>query len=365
MIETIICDRCGHELPVSEQQTFGGEKLCPDCLDTLSSICSHCGERILRDTNAGDDLTILCQDCFDAYYTSCFDCGCILHRDDAYFNDEDEYVCSHCHQSRLERFSIRNYYYKPTPIFYGDGPRYFGVELEIDRGGESERNAKPLLSIANSQEEFMYCKHDGSLDDGFEMVTHPMTLVYHLEIMPWRDILKKAVELMYWSHKGGTCGLHVHINRSALGSTLQDQDAVIARILYFMEKHWEELLKFSRRTASQLERWAARYGYQDRPKEILDKAKKGYGGRYVSVNLENKATIEFRIFRGTLKYTTFIATLQMVNRICDVALYLSDDELRAMSWTTFVSGCQDKELVQYLKERRLYINEPVITEEEV
>ena len=78
-----------------------------------------------------------------------------------------------------------------------------------------------------------------------------------------------------------------------------------------------------------------------------------------------KATIEFRIFRGTLKYTTFIATLQMVNRICDVALYLSDDELQAMSWTTFVSGCQDKELVQYLKERRLYINEPVITEEEV
>ena len=36
-----------------------------------------------------------------------------------------------------------------------------------------------------------------------------------------------------------------------------------------------------------------------------------------------------------------------------------------MSWTTFVSGCQEPELVQYLKERRLYVNEPVIVEEEL
>ena len=114
-----------------------------------------------------------------------------------------------------------------------------------------------------------------------------------------------------------------------------------------------------------MNRWAARYGYEKTGREILDKAKKGYGGRYVSVNLENNATIEFRIFRGTLKYNTLIATLQMVNRICDVAMFLSDEELRDMSWTTFVSGCQERELVQYLKERRLYINEPITTEEEI
>ena len=36
-----------------------------------------------------------------------------------------------------------------------------------------------------------------------------------------------------------------------------------------------------------------------------------------------------------------------------------------MSWTTFVSGCTPPELVQYLKERRLYVNEPVESEAEV
>ena len=86
---------------------------------------------------------------------------------------------------------------------------------------------------------------------------------------------------------------------------------------------------------------------------------------YTSVNLTNKNTIEFRIFRGTLKYNTLIATLQLLDRICDVALFMSDEELKAMSWTTFVSGCTQPELVQYLKERRLYVNEPIESEAEV
>lgn len=172
--------------------------------------------------------------------------------------------------------------------------------------------------------------------------------------------------MVYQSHRAGTCGLHVHVSRAAFGVTEAEQDAAIARILYFVEKHWEELLKFSRRTPQQLERWAARYGYKEQLRDILDHAKKGYGaGRYTCVNLTNTDTIEFRIFRGTLKLNTLIATLQLVDRICDVALFLSDEEIKAMSWTTFVTGCTQQELVQYLKERRLYVNEPVETEVEL
>lgn len=49
-----------------------------------------------------------------------------------------------------------------------------------------------------------------------------------------------------------------------------------------------------------------------------------------------------------------------------MALFMSDDELKAMSWSTFVTGCTaHPELVQYLKERRLYVNEPIEAEEEV
>ena len=34
----------------------------------------------------------------------------------------------------------------------------------------------------------------------------------------------------------------------------------IARILYFFEEHWNELVRFSRRNSDQLSRWAGRYG---------------------------------------------------------------------------------------------------------
>ena len=103
--------------------------------------------------------------------------------------------------------------------------------------------------------------------------------------------------------------------------------------------------------------------------EILDRAKCGYGGgRYSCINLQNRETVEFSMFRGTLKYSTLIATLQLVDKLCDLSLKLSDKEVKALSWTSFVASIREKdrpELIQYLKERRLYINEPVETEVEL
>lgn len=266
----------------------------------------------------------------------------------------------------LNQLTIHEYNYKPTPVFHGAGPRFFGVELEIDEAGECTSSARALMAVANRDGAHAYCKHDGSLEEGFEIVTHPMSLDYHLTQMPWAEVCRKAVSLGYLSHQAGTCGLHVHVSRAAFGDTPEKQDAVIARILYFFEKHWEELLKFSRRTPAQLNRWAARYGYQEQPKDILEHAKDDrHASRYTCVNLTNADTIEFRIFRGTLRVNTILATLQLLDRICDVALALSDDVLKEMSWTTFAAGCEAPELVQYLKERRLYVNEPVADGEEI
>lgn len=356
------CEMCGEEHPVEALIEFGDIPMCEPCLESSTVICQHCGTRIWNDDNAGDEDTPLCQHCYDRYYISCDECGRVILESQAYYDNGP--LCSCC--SRDSKV-IHDYYHKPEPIFYGEDSRYFGVELEIDDAGESDRKAAEILDVANGNGlEHLYCKHDGSLDDGFELVTHPMTLDYHTEEMPWRGILAKAKELGYLSHQARTCGLHIHVNRTAFGANTTKQDACIARILYFFEKHWEELLKFSRRTQRQLERWAARYGYKEHPMEILDKAKSAYGDcRYTCVNLTNATTVEFRIFRGTLKLNTLIATLQLVDRICDAAINLSDEEIKELSWTTFVAGCLQPELVQYLKERQLYINEPVETEVEI
>ena len=354
------CIHCGCVLSDEEVFSFQDEVYCEDCLEEVTVHCDHCGRRIYRDNDEGDDHITLCSRCYSDHYVACDRCGRLIRNEDTYYEDDDDdtpYCCS-CFQ----KFTyIHNYNYKPTPIFYGSGQRYFGVELEVDKGGENHANAKRVTELAADQ---IYCKHDGSLDDGFEIVTHPMTLDYHRNQMPWQQIVDKLKEMGYRSHQTTTAGLHIHVNRSSLGDTYDEQEETIARILYFVEKHWDELVKFSRRTLSQLERWANRYGYKDCPKDILKTAKGGYG-RYASVNLCNEDTIEFRFFRGTLKYNTIIAALQLVNRICDAALCLSDEELKPLPWTSFVAGCNEPELIQYLKERKLYINDPVESEMEV
>lgn len=146
-----------------------------------------------------------------------------------------------------------------------------------------------------------------------------------------------------------------------MGYGYQEQEETIARILYLVEKFWQELVVFNRRSIGQLDRWATRYGFKDCPQEILKCAKGGYG-RYACINLCNEHTIEFRIFRGTLKYNSIVAALQLVNQLCSAAFVLSDDEIKHLSWTTFVAGCTQPELIRYLKKRRLYINEPVESE---
>ena len=249
-------------------------------------------------------------------------------------------------------------------IFYGDSKCYFGVELEIDGAGRDSDNADEILAIANRDEEHIYIKSDGSLDDGMEIVTHPMSLDYHKQFQ-WDEIMKKAIYLSYRSHQTSTCGLHIHVNRDCLGDSREEQDETISKILYFVEHHWNELLKFSRRSEYAMNRWASRYGYENSARAILDKAKKGNNGRYAAVNLMNYSTIEFRMFRGTLKLNTFLATLELVNAIIDTALNFSEEELHKLSWSEFVSNITEPELITYLKERSLYINENIETTEEM
>ena len=283
------CALCGEIYDPDELIPFDDRLICPECLENETTLCACCGQRIWLTDNAGNDNTPLCQTCYDQSYMTCSECGRLIHCEDSYYlDDSDEPLCLTCLEE-ANRDVIQGYYYKPEPIFYGTGPRYFGVELEIDEGGERGDYASRILTQANVDfTERLYCKHDGSLSNGVELVTHPRSLEYHQEEMPWPEVLHTARSLGYRSHQTQTCGLHVHLSRKAFGETEEEQEPAIARILYFVEKHWEELLKFSRRTPRQLERWAARYGYKGRPKEILEHAKKAYNAHPFQGQIGNK-----------------------------------------------------------------------------
>ena len=368
MKEKTVCSVCGAKLTEENAREFEGHIMCETCLYDKTVLCDNCQDRIWRDEAEGDSTYTLCHHCYENHYTSCEDCGRLIHNEDALYTDDEDYpYCRDCFE-KLNNNSIKNYYYKPEPIFYGSGNLFYGIELEIDKGGEDGSNAQILLDIANKNGERIYCKHDGSIYDGFEIVSHPMSLDYHINDMNWLSVFERAVELDYRSHNTTTCGLHIHCSRSAFGKDYEKQEKAIGRVVFFVERHWNELVKFSRRTPENLNHWAAKYAtISDTTEETYKKAKDKRMGRYVAVNLENGSTIEFRLFRGTLCYKTFIATLQLVDEICYWAINLTDKEMEELSWSDFVSKILPKkvELIEYLKSKRLYVNEAVIESEEM
>ena len=84
-------------------------------------------------------------------------------------------------------------------------------------------------------------------------------------------------------------------------------------------------------------------------KELLDTAKNSE--RYYAVNLQNEDTVEFRIFRGTLNYNTFLATLQFVYNLCHMVKSISVADLQKISFLSICNYNKFPEMENYLKER--------------
>jgi hypothetical protein len=235
--------------------------------------------------------------------------------------------------------------------------QYFGIELEIDGAGETDDNAKKVIDFIG--EDNVYIKHDGSLSQGFEIVTQPCSYNYHLNQIDYKGLFDMLVKMGYKSHDTQTCGLHIHVNKNFFGDNKTYQDLNISKLLFLFEKYWDKLVLFSRRESSTINRWARRYEMNNDESmfDVLSKAKSAdreYNGKYHSINLKHKDTVELRIFKGTLKYETFIATLQLVKRLCDISKEMSIEDVQLITWEDLV--CTDNiELNEYLVSKKLAI----------
>lgn len=351
-----ICAACGEVIPEDEVEFVDGSDYCEDCFHDIFTTCDRCGDVIRRTDAIEDCYNTFCPDCFNNYYFYCDRCDSIYPVEDIHEDDNGVYCTCCADDLGILGGGIENYYYKPAPIFYGSSSPedlYMGVELEVDGGGEHNDNANYVTELINQDGEFVYCKHDGSLDEGFEIVSHPTTLDYHWHNADWQSVMKRALEKGYRSHDAGTAGLHVHLSKAFFGTTYDEQDKNIMKLLYLVERFWKEMVKFSRRTESQLQQWAKRYGLCSSPEELLNTAKGSE--RYHCVNLQNDYTVEIRMFRGTLRYNTFIATLQFCGVLAEVAVNTSVQEIQSLTWESFLDCIPEDytELNEYLEKRKL------------
>ncbi len=151
--ETLYCECCGCLIDDDDYTEWNGQIICSDCLENHTTTCECCGERIWDEDVYGDNDITLCSHCYHHNYTRCSCCDALLHEDDAYYLDGETY-CRDCYEDEREESNlIHEYGYKPNPIFYGEGNRYFGIELEIDGAGRDDDFAEELLDIANAHAE--------------------------------------------------------------------------------------------------------------------------------------------------------------------------------------------------------------------
>ena len=279
---------------------------------------------------------------------------------------EGETVCSSCicyyTRSPSATQFIHGYLHSVPLCFHGSLGAHLGVELETDTatstiGKKAEATAKAVYKAVGQKH--VMIKRDGSLDCGFEMVTHPATLEYMLSNKARYDNLCDIPRAAgFLSHNIGTCGLHVHVSRNYF----TEQEVALFGVI--TEIFWPELFIFSRRDAGTAARWANRklkmpaqlklnagclddiFDYFVR--HNIEVCGSGHNGpRYATLNLCNVNTIEIRIFRGTLNKTTFWATLQLVDNLCRTVKGLTIDKLKTLSWPDIVNYCEYPELKKY------------------
>lgn len=255
---------------------------------------------------------------------------------------------------------IKNYNYVPKEFVFhklrNEEELYLGVELEIDCGGENEVNARFVYDFMNAQtgRENVYCKHDGSLRDGFEIVTHPCTIEYHKELA-YEGLFKELTKRGYRSHDAATCGLHVHMNRDYFGLKKLEQDLNISKLLYLYEKYWDKVELVARRKSNG---YARRFLLEEDETPLDLYAKSKEADKYGAINLKHKNTVEIRIFKGTLKVDTFYNTLEFVKVMAEIVKEIDIYEIQFITWDKIKSRFSDN-LNQYLVDR-----EDVVKKEE-
>ena len=261
------------------------------------------------------------------------------------------------HRSSRTFYTMKRGASTPTLKTVADpGARAFvGVELEIEAGHADRWTLSDKVDAIMGG--LATCETDGSLNDGFEIITQPATVAAYVKGFKLDELTAMLDAEGAKSHDTSTCGLHVHYSRAALGASEQARDMVCAKILVLMDKFTDQLVKFARRDWT-ISRWAPKYaGFnaegEQSTKKLLGKYKpcKDSGDRYHALNLTNTATIEFRIFRGTLNPLALRATVELVEALVEYCKTHTTPEVQAATWADLIATSTYPELAKYCTDR--------------
>lgn len=244
---------------------------------------------------------------------NCPDCG-----DDAE-PEEGRCDCGSCdYDDDDDDDLINSYSYAPYLEFHGEGPVFLGLEVEVStRHGDRGDLARTAVDHLGG----MGClKEDGSIGDGFEIVTQPMTWEYARESFPWR--MFNALE-SDGADAAASCGIHVHVSRDGF-----DSPAHIYKWLQLIYRNQDQVQTLARRESDQ---WAA--FTEDHKADAKHHAKGSKDAeRYRAVNVTNDDTFEVRVFASSLDACQIQAALAFVAAGVEYTRHLSVPQIVTGGW---------------------------------
>lgn len=307
---------CGHYQSGMGRYEVQGDQASPH---HHSTVCNDCGTNIIREgvyaPSPSNEFILLVR-----VYTQ------LIHSSDGrtYWGDCRQHGMQYniqrsiWHDSRWSPYAnvINSYHSSRTQGFrvidspwYQSNRRAFGCELEIQiRDGDKNTAAGKIHEVLNPSlrlGEYCFFERDGSIGEGFEIVTQPAGLDVHREkfsLFLGNKDLKRGLR----SHEGGACGFHVHVGREFL-----TQSQIFRMQAFLNDVRNESLIRSI----------ARRYGngYVQYKPDLAKFTAKGKLSRerYEALNVTNPDTVEFRIFRGSLRYESMISALEFVNAVCN------------------------------------------------
>jgi hypothetical protein len=249
---------------------------------------------------------------------------------------------------------IHDYSYRPDLVFHTtnkDERLYFGMEIELECRNGRYDPAEYAGSILE-RHDLAYLKSDGSLSDGFEIVTHPMTHDFFKNeaVEFWETIatLRDRYRVMTWG--ANTTGIHIHISRTGFNG-----GAHMHRFLNLVYSNEELYSAIAGRNSS---RWAK---FDDVIESLRAEDEDGnriwttYRGfrkkindgrntdRYSAVNTQNRDTLELRIFKSTTKPERIKAYMDLAHASVEYTRTLTLQQVKS-------GALSDSAFVEYVRE---------------
>jgi hypothetical protein len=209
-----------------------------------------------------------------------------------------------CHRCLDHSFKVHNYSTRVESMLKFKATKvrpntiYLGCELEY----ETINRNKAQLAVGKLMHGHALMKSDGSIRNGFEIVTCPATLDIHLQVFKsFFDNLPPDLKVEK------NVGMHVHISRKPLSQL------TLGKLTEFLNRLDNK--KFIAHIAGRIDN---NYARMDGSRTITYPIRNRHGGdRYNALNLNNNNTVEVRLFATPSNYKEFAMRLQFVQALVD------------------------------------------------